>query len=220
MRLKLITGAGCALALAVPLVAAGNAERFSDIRDHRYRQDVITAAEEGWFRGYDDGTFRPNEKVKERHWVSVLNRAFPEGITRAQFAALLAGGKQRLETLWGTDTYAGEGECVNCGRIHLEEGVYEVSYKLESWPFDPNARWDGNRRDISIRLVNLTEPNSYEDEVVINASVSDVNRQTISGEKLWRDVEQGDYLISVSNDYDKGGQDFDWSFELTRIARG
>lgn len=218
MRLKIIVAAVCAAALAAPLIVSANADRFSDIRDHRYRQDVITAAEEGWFRGYDDGRFRPNEKVKERHWVSVLNRAFPDGITRSQFAALLVGGKQRLETLWGTDTYAGEGECVNCGRIYLEEGVYEVSYEIKSYPI--YSQYDWSQRDIEIRLVNLTEPNSYEDEIVWSGDVSDNNEQTIAGDKLWRDVEQGDYLISVSNDYDEEGQHFDWSFELTRIARG
>lgn len=50
-----LAGAGGALALA---------GGFTDIADNHPRADEIArAVEEGWVYGYDDGTFRPDQRI-------------------------------------------------------------------------------------------------------------------------------------------------------------
>ena len=50
---------------------------------------VAEATDRGWFVGFDDGTFRPDDPLTEEHAAIVFARVFPEGITRAEFAAFL-----------------------------------------------------------------------------------------------------------------------------------
>ncbi len=67
----------------------------------RYDAAVEHAARRGWFEGYPDGSFRPEAKLTAEQLVRVIERAFPDGITRAQAAALLQYGE------WGADLTPG-----------------------------------------------------------------------------------------------------------------
>lgn len=62
-------------------VSIASATKFKDVSaDHWAYNGIMTAVEKGWFKGYTDGTFRPNNPV-----------------TRSEFAALVA----RVSTLEG-----------------------------------------------------------------------------------------------------------------------
>ncbi|WP_449603923.1 S-layer homology domain-containing protein [Paenibacillus sp. Marseille-Q9583] len=56
-----------------PAIAAEQTITFKDIKKHWAKAAIDEAVKNGYFKGYDDGTFKPNETV-----------------TRAEFAALLA----------------------------------------------------------------------------------------------------------------------------------
>lgn len=87
---------GLLVALALVAATGGAARgegRFPDVADdHRRRLDVLFAAEQGWFEGYPDGTFRPDASVADGHLVEVVRRAFPDGLTRAQLAKFVVAG--------------------------------------------------------------------------------------------------------------------------------
>lgn len=71
--------------------------RFIDVEpDHPRYADIEYAASEGWFEGYDDGTFKPDTVIPEHQIATVVARVFPEGATRADMATFLRGGHERL----------------------------------------------------------------------------------------------------------------------------
>ena len=60
---------------------------------HLYAKSINTAARRGWFTGKADGTFDPWDRMTTEQMVRVINRAFPDGLSRAQFATLLVQGE-------------------------------------------------------------------------------------------------------------------------------
>ena len=58
-----------------------------------YVKNINTAARRGWFTGKADGTFDPWGRMTTEQMVRVINRAFPDGLSRAQFATLLVQGE-------------------------------------------------------------------------------------------------------------------------------
>ena len=88
-----------AVIVAVPVFAQ---IQFSDVpegEDDIRWADISFVAEEGWFTGYPDGTFKPDQNISPEQMTTVLTRAFGEGITRAEFASLLRWGsigKERI----------------------------------------------------------------------------------------------------------------------------
>lgn len=81
--------------LAVPVVAQ---IQFSDVPANNPHLDNINyVAEQRWFIGYGDGTYKPDQNISPSEMTRVLWRAFDEGITRAEFASfLVAGNEERL----------------------------------------------------------------------------------------------------------------------------
>ena len=63
----------------------------------RYDEAVEYTARRGWFEGFPDGSFRPEAELTSGQLVKVIERAFPDGMTRAQAAAFLQHGE------WGAD---------------------------------------------------------------------------------------------------------------------
>lgn len=100
--------AAVAVVLVLVTTAAVWAEtHFSDVpNDHPQASDIAHAAEQGWFTGYPDGTFRPDRKLTTNQAVTVFGRAFPDGVTRADLATILRAGTNQLATIrddafWG-----------------------------------------------------------------------------------------------------------------------
>ena len=105
-RLTAVAGAtALVLVVATTVVAQG---RFTDTDDHSLEGDIDYAANEGWFSGYDDGSFRPDQSITDRQIATVVGRAFPDGATRAEMASFMRGGRERVESQTSL-VYAGEG---------------------------------------------------------------------------------------------------------------
>lgn len=69
--------------------------QFRDVAEgHLRRADIqfVADAERGWFGGYPDGTFQPERTITPKQMTAVLERVFPDGTTRAEFAAFVRGG--------------------------------------------------------------------------------------------------------------------------------
>ncbi len=79
------------------VVTVGSPSGFADVPDdHDYRDEIVNVAEEGWFEGYPDGTFRPDQTVTAPQIAKVLQRVFSSGSTRADLAAFMREGADTL----------------------------------------------------------------------------------------------------------------------------
>ncbi len=124
MRTKQVTAIALVLVLAGGLSVWAQASRFSDVPDsHPQAHDIEHAAEQGWFAGFVDGTFRPDQTISAENALRVFNRAFPEGVTRADLSTFLRAGANQLATIHH-DGYWG---CVNVTdqAAELSGGVVE-----------------------------------------------------------------------------------------------
>ena len=66
---------------------------FTDVtKDHRLYVGIRIAENEGWFKGYGDGTLRPDETITAAQIAKVVDRLYPDGATRAEVANFLAAG--------------------------------------------------------------------------------------------------------------------------------
>ena len=69
---------------------------FTDVQsDDPRSRDIIYVSNENWFRGYPDGSFRPDRPITEQQLARVIRRAHP-GLTRGDAAVFLRGGMERL----------------------------------------------------------------------------------------------------------------------------
>lgn len=50
------------------------AETYKDIESHWSKPYVTQGIEEGWIKGYEDGTIRPNDKITRSEFISILSR--------------------------------------------------------------------------------------------------------------------------------------------------
>ena len=95
MKLRITVAVLCVLALALPVIAT--ATRFPDVpADHPRHDDIEFVVEQGWFVGRVNGSFSPGARITPSQIATVIERAFPEGMTRAEFASFLRGGNWRV----------------------------------------------------------------------------------------------------------------------------
>lgn len=94
MTKRTIVLAAAVLAVAAPLLAetAGDGRVFPDVPDRTAAAFVAYATAEGWFTGYPDGTFRPDQRITPGQLAKVVERAYPDGLTRAEAAKFMTLG--------------------------------------------------------------------------------------------------------------------------------
>ena len=54
--------------------SSGATEGFGDAVDHWAQRDIEKAAANGWVGGYEDGSFRPNSRIKRAEAIAIINR--------------------------------------------------------------------------------------------------------------------------------------------------
>lgn len=70
---------------------------FTDVADnHPLGAEIARAVTEGWVHGYDDGTFRPDQRITPGQVVKIIGRATPDGMTRAEAVVFVAAGVDAL----------------------------------------------------------------------------------------------------------------------------
>ena len=105
MRPKKAATALAIVLILVPLVAnATNGWLWDVPAEHRQAGDIAYALEHGWFSGYPDGSFRPDEPITDSQLVTVIRRALSDELTRAETATFLRAGHTALAELHITDT--------------------------------------------------------------------------------------------------------------------
>ena len=152
--------------------------RFSDVpTDHPQADDVAYAVGQGWFTGYPDGTFRPDQALTDRQAVTVFRRAFPDGVTRADLATILRSGKDSLlDSLYqyyrfGNECKLGDDVCAatdadwivvrglgDTRRWRIDYFVQESNWlgcfplEMTVWLVDENGRRTGDQREIHLEV--------------------------------------------------------------------
>ena len=137
-----------AVAITVLLLCIASAvwaqTTFSDVPDdHPQADDIAYAVAQGWFAGYEDGTFRPDATLIDRHVVTVFRRAFPDGVSRADLATVLRAGETALNATTETPPpTVGTGSWVYADGtgVHGDYegyGVPATSSSAEDWEFTP-----------------------------------------------------------------------------------
>ena len=103
MRLKsnipvlVASAAATAVSMGIGIGLVVGQTAFNDVPDSDPRtEDIDYAAAQGWFQGYPDGSFRPDQQITEDQLARVIRRARP-GLTRGDAAVFLRGGIVRLE---------------------------------------------------------------------------------------------------------------------------
>ena len=90
------------MALGAGMVLGQNT--FDDVPDSDPRiEDIQYAAAQGWFQGYPDGSFRPDQEISEGQLAKVIRRARP-GMTRGDAAVFIRAGIDQLQTVAPTTT--------------------------------------------------------------------------------------------------------------------
>ena len=128
--------------------------RFSDVPDHHPQvSDIEYAVDQGWFQGYPDGTFRPDRKLTADQAATVIGRAFPDGISRADLATILRDGQDSLADLihtFGPDVWSyttGAGALSNHFPACNDPDRYEVGDgRLGALCVSDVYWWDGTNR--------------------------------------------------------------------------
>ena len=109
MTMKLKTLATL-LAAVVLLFAPGvlGALLFKDVpQEHPQAGDIGLMTNIGWFNGYEDGTFRPDQPMTDGQMVKVLRRVLPDQVTRGEMASVLSSHwRTRHPSVWSGDKAA------------------------------------------------------------------------------------------------------------------
>ena len=98
------TGGLVALLLVVGVAVAGWAQGWlHDVGpEHLQAGDIAYALDKGWFFGYEDGSFRPDQEITPEQMVAVLERF--GRLTRADAATVLRAGHEALRDLESATT--------------------------------------------------------------------------------------------------------------------
>ena len=93
MKLRTLLTAVLVAAVATPAFAT---RLFHDVPgNHPYAHAIATAEQDGWFRGYSDGTFKPDQYISANELQTVILRKHPR-LTRAQAAAFVIAGEKAI----------------------------------------------------------------------------------------------------------------------------
>ena len=196
------------------------------ITAERYSADIDRVAQEGWFVGKGNGIYDPDGVITASQISTVLSRVYGRDLTRAEFAAFLSGGYDRVASVKSAQSFFGEGP-VSGVKVNLEGGTYRVNYRVVSkFPVGYFGA-----RTLTIELLNvagLDETRGINDwTVFINGSYIDFitsddtteEDRTIVYErnKITRGIEPGEYLLEVGTSDDRNLEDYTWEFTLTKM---
>ncbi len=107
---NILTAAALTAAMSVPVFAAS----FTDLADSKYdwaRKNIEKMAEAGYIKGYDDGTFGPDNNITKLECIALFARAM--GATDTANAAILEKAHEQYDDMlknyyleWGSDELA------------------------------------------------------------------------------------------------------------------
>jgi len=55
-------------------MSEGDKVVFSDVDGHWASKEILSAAAKGWVKGYEDGTFKPDNNIARHETITLINR--------------------------------------------------------------------------------------------------------------------------------------------------
>ena len=105
---------------------------FSDISGHWAEKYIGSAHNKGWIKGYEDGTFKPDEYITRAEFVTLVNNVLNRGVL---YENILDGIKEFKDLDKDQWYYEAMVEAIN-GHIFKWENNIEIWQKLEDFNFD------------------------------------------------------------------------------------
>ncbi|HZJ98634.1 MAG TPA: S-layer homology domain-containing protein, partial [Tissierellaceae bacterium] len=102
--------------------------KFSDIDGHWANEYINSASEKGWVKGYEDGTFKPDQYITRAEFVTLVNNVLNRHVKKEE---ILKDAKQFPDLDKGKWYYEAMQEAINSHHYTREEDQkYEVWTKI------------------------------------------------------------------------------------------
>ena len=141
---------------------AGPGGRFSDISGHWAEEEINRAVAAGWIRGYEDGTFRPDQDITRAEAVTLINRMLDRMPDKDHLLENMITWPDNTEDKW---YYEDMQEATNSHDYDRDEaGIMEVwTEKLEErkWKeleYEWSTAASAPGREVADNLQNGSEP--------------------------------------------------------------
>lgn len=104
---------------------SGGTNKFKDVDDNHWAKDyIVSASEKGWVKGYEDGTFKPDEKITRFEFVTLVNGVLNRGVKEENILQGIKEFDDLMETKW---YYTDMVEAIN------GHDYYRMDDKIEIW---------------------------------------------------------------------------------------
>ena len=107
MKHRIAAAVVAVLTLGATATMAAQVSRFPDMRaDNPHYEDIawVSSPARGYFNGFADGRFQPDQAITPEQMAKVLSRLPDSPMTRAEFASFIVGGLQRMRARSATTT--------------------------------------------------------------------------------------------------------------------
>jgi hypothetical protein len=112
-----------AIASRFDTLSTSGAITFSDISDSWAKESIISAAAKGWIKGYEDGTFKPNQYVTRAEFVTVVNNVLERKVKAENIPA---DAKQFTDLEKGKWYYEAMEEAINSHKYEKDTNGNET----------------------------------------------------------------------------------------------
>lgn len=105
---------------------------FSDVKGHWAEEYIGSASSKGWIKGYQDGSFRPDEYITRAEFVTLVNNVLGRGVKKEH---ILKGIKEFTDLREDEWYYEAMVEAIN-GHIYERANTLEIWKELKDFNFD------------------------------------------------------------------------------------
>lgn len=107
---------------------------FSDTASHWASDYINSAAENGWFEGYPDGTFKPDQFITRAEFVTLVNKVLDR---RVHAEDVLPQARQFPDLIKGAWHYEAMQEAINSHYYNRKSDTFEEWLEI----YYPNLEW-------------------------------------------------------------------------------
>jgi len=108
--------------------------KFSDISLHWAKEYINSAAENGWFDGYPDGTFKPDQYITRAEFVTLVNKVLDR---RVHSEDILPEARQFPDLIKGAWHYEAMQEAINSHHYNRKSDTFDEWLEI----YHPTLEW-------------------------------------------------------------------------------
>ena len=108
--------------------------QFNDIKGHWAEKDINLAIDKGWIKGYEDGSFKPNQDITRAEFVTIVNNVLDRNVKKSD---ILTNIKRFTDLEEGKWYYEAMVEASNTHSYQRKADGYEIWTEI----FDGKVDW-------------------------------------------------------------------------------